>query len=235
MNAPLFVALGFAVTLVGVQAAPARHSGAKTSESLEIRLTRPLGWENGCLQINFDSMNRSARTMFLPEIGLYIDSSAKLLSSDPGKNNGEQWLNLYGFSDVVTGLVVEPLAPGAARRGGFCAPSTVDVLSMMNQLWRQIPVRGKLRITAQYYLFDPSRHASQSIYLVVQRQAPRISTLVVPIPCPKGGCAFGCEGPPLIVEGEIQMFPDITPHDAEWLERGNQRDTQLRKLYPCSE
>jgi hypothetical protein len=235
VNALVFVALGLTATLIAVQAAPARHSGAKASKSLEIRLTRPLGWENGCLQINFDVMNRSATTVFLPEMGLYIDSSAKLLSSDPEKNGSEQWLNVYGFSDVITGPVVEPLAPGAARRGGFCAPSTVDVVSLMDQMWRQIPVRGKLRITAQYYLFDLSRHTSRSTYLVVQRPAPRMSTLVVPIPCPKGGCAFGCEGPPLIVEGETQMFPDITPHDAEWLERGNQRDTQLRNLHPCSE
>lgn len=235
MNAQLFVAMGLTATLIGVQAVPARHSGTKTSEGLEIRLTKPLGWENGCMQISFDVRNRSAKSVFLPNMGLYIDSSAKLLSSVPEKNGRERWLNLYGTSDTVTGLVVEPLAPGAARRGEFCAPSMVDVVSLMNQLWRQIPVRGKLRITAQYYLFDPNRHAPQSNYLAVQRPVPRKSTLIVAVPCPEGGCASGCEGPPLIVEGEAQMFPDIAPHQGEWLERGHERDTQLRKLYPCSE
>lgn len=235
MNALLSLALGFIAAILTLQTAPAKHLGTNTSGPLEIRLAKPLGWAHGCLQVRFDLTNRSARPVFVPTTGISIDSSAKLSSSMPEKNGREEWLNVYGASDIIMPLKVEPLAPDRSTHKKYCVGPTVDVVAAVYESWRQIPVRGTLRISASYYLSDPNRRPPPTKYPAIDRPTPRIASLELPIPCPEGGCGLGCNGPPLIVEGENQVVPNITPHDSAWIERGNERDAELRKLYPCSE
>jgi hypothetical protein len=235
VNAVLFFAFGSTATILALQTAPAQHLDRNASGPLEIRLTKPLEWAaHGCLQVRFDLSNRSAKPVFLPTMAISIDSSAKVLSSTPDKNGKEEWLNVYGASDIIMPLNVEPLTPGASTHGEYCVSPTVEVVDAVYESWRQIPVRGTLRITASYYLSDPNRRLPPKKY-PANRPSSRIATLALPVPCPEGGCGLGCNGPPLIVEGEIQVVPDITPHDPAWIERGNEADARLRKLYPCSE
>jgi hypothetical protein len=233
VNALLTLALAFIAAILALQTAPAEHVGTNTSGPLEFRLTKPLEWEHGCLQVRFDLANRSAKPAFLPTTGVSIDSSAKFLSSVPEKNGMKEWLNVYGASDIIMPLQVEPIAPHGSTHKEYCVGPTVDVVSAVYESWRQIPVRGTLRISASYYLSDPNRRPPQTKILAA-RPSPRIATFALPIPCPGGGCDFGCTGPPLIVEGENQVVPNITPHDQAWIERGNETNARLRSLYPCS-
>jgi hypothetical protein len=234
VNALLPFTLSLIAIFGGTQSEPDDIAGVLPLESLEIRLAKPLKWEDGCLDVSLDLVNRSAKPVFLPTMGLYIDVPAKLLSSVPEKNGSEKWLNLYGASDIVPILSVKPLAPGAATHDGHCMRSTIDVVDFGSQIWRDVPVRGRLRVSVQYYPSDPNQPPPRSKYLATEHTVPLVATLVLSIPCPYGGCAVGCDGPPAIEEGEGQIVPDISPHNREWIERGNERNIELRKLYPCS-
>jgi hypothetical protein len=236
VNALLPFTFGLIAILVGSQREPNKIADApQPLQPLEIQLAKPLKWENGCLDVSLDLVNRSARPVFLPRMGLYIDVSAKLLSSVPEKNGTERWLNLYGASDIVPILNVKPLPPGVADHEGHCVSSTVDVVDPGSQVWREVPVRGKLRISVQYYISDPNQPKPGKKYVATEQPVAEVTTLAVPIPCPDGGCALGCDGPPTVEESEFQLVPNIRPHDPEWMERGNERNKELRNLYPCSD
>jgi len=234
VNALLPFTLGLIAIFAGRQPEPDDIAGVPCLESLEIRLAKPLKWENGCLGVSLDLVNRSAKSVFLPTMGLYIDVPAKLLSRVPEKNGAEKWLNLYGASDIVPILSVKPLAPGAATHDRHCVRPTIAVVDFGSQIWREVPVRGRLRVSVQYYPSDPNQPPPRSKYLATEHTVPLVATLVLSIPCPYGGCAVGCDGPPAIEEGEGQIVPDISPHNRGWIERGNERNIELRKLYPCS-
>lgn len=235
MNALLPFALGGIAILVGIQTEPNKSAPKQRFQPLEIRLAKPLKWENGCLDVSLDIVNRSAKPIFLLTTGLYIDLSAKLLSSVQEKNGGERWLNLYGVSDVIPILSVRKLAPGAVNHDGHCVRSTVDVVDFGSQIWREVPVRGRLRISVQYYASDPNQAKPRKKYVATEQPVAEVTTLAAPIPCPDGRCALGCDGPPSIEESEEQLVPNIRPHDQEWMERGNERNKILGNLYPCSQ
>ena len=154
MNALLPFTFGLIAILVGSQRWPNKlptHRNLCNHLRFDLR-NRSV---NGCLDVSLDLVNRSARPVFLPTTGLYIDVSAKLLSSVPEKNGTERWLNLYGASDVVPILNVKPLPPGVADHEGHCVSSTVDVVDPGSQVWREVPVRGRLKISVQYFVPDP--------------------------------------------------------------------------------
>lgn len=225
-----------------VQASPDRATAAQPV--FEIRLAKPLDWENGYLRVSLDLVNRSAKTLFLPSWGVYIESSACSLSSAPEKNGREEWISVFGASDIVKPLQVKPLAPGGMAHYDYSAASTLAVVDLGRELWREIPVRGSLRIEAQYYLADPTllpngtqEHGNSSVerWLTRRQPPPRVATLVATIPCPRTGCARGCDGPPSIVESESTVVPDIHQYDSEWVERGEARNIELRKLLPCAD
>lgn len=235
MNELLMFTLAVIAIFGATQHEPNRIAATPSPlQPLEIRLAKPLTWENGCLNVSFDLVNRSAKPVFLATVGLYIDISAKLLSSVPDKNGRERWLNLYGASDIIPILSVKPLAAGAANHDTHCVRSTVDVVDFGSQIWREVPVRGTLRIGVQYYASDPNQPRPWRKYVATEQPVADVTTLAVPIPCPDGGCAFGCDGPPSVEESEVQLVPDISPHNQKWMERGNERNLALRNLYQCS-
>jgi len=236
VNALLLLIFGLIAIFVGSQREPNKIADTPPPlQPVEIRLANPLKWENDCLDVSLDLVNRSARPVFLPTVALYIDVSAKRLSSVPEKNGTERWLNLYGASDMIPIPSARRLAPGAAIHDGHCASSTVDVVDFGSQMWREVPVRGRLRVTIQYYTSNPNQPTPQRKYVASEHPMAEVSTLAVPIPCPDGGCALGCDGPPTVEESEFQLVPNIRPHNQEWMERGNERDKVLRNLYPCSD
>jgi hypothetical protein len=241
-SAPVRLILLSIVLFFGIQAPT--NQPVSMQPPLEVRLTNPLQWETGCLKMSFDLVNRSPTTLFLPTMGLYIDSSARLLSNAPDKNGSEEWINIQGVSDIVRVLVTMPLAPGAIKHYEYCAASTVGVVDQGQKIWREISVRGKLRIDAQYYLSDPAPHADRtksnesnapSKRWFAAKQPPQVATLITNIPCPKDGCLRGCDGPPYILENEGIIVPDVFQRDPEWVERGKDRNKELRKSFPCSE
>ena len=76
----MFILLFFQ-PLAKVQPRPSKSVVMQIPQPLELRLTEPLKWENGCLRVSLELVNRSENPFFLPATGLYIDSSTKLLSS----------------------------------------------------------------------------------------------------------------------------------------------------------
>src|ERR1700677_1197484 len=239
-----FVRLLVCILLVGGKQG-ATNQLAVSPPPLEVRLTKPPQWEGGCLKISFDLVNRSATTLFLPTTGLYMDSSTRLLSSEPEKNGRAEWINVYGASDIMRLLETKPLGPGAVKHYEYCAASAVGVVDQAKKLWREIPVRGRLRIDAQYYLSDPAPHADRTQgndsdpplkrWFAEKQQPPEQAILITNIPCPKDGSVGGGDGPPSVLEGESVNVPDVFQHDREWVERGKERTEELRKSFPCSE
>jgi len=160
-----------------VQASPNRATAAQPV--FEIRLAKSLVWENGYLKVSFNLVNRSAKTLFLPSRGVYIESSARLLSSAPEKNAREEWISVFGASDIVRPLQVKPLAPGGMAHYDYSAASTQAVVDLGRELWREVPVRGSLRIEARYYLADPTllpnrtpEHGDSSVERWLTRRQP---------------------------------------------------------------
>ena len=211
---------------------------------VELRLTEPLKWENGCLRVSLELVNRSEKPFFLPATGLYIDSSTKLLSSVAEKNGSEGWQNVYGFTDILSLPNAKPLAPGASVHRDYCFAPTLAVVKLQTETRREIPLRGRLKMSASYYLSDPNPTAnrtksrlsstSQRNWATVVPPQPQVSTLIVPIPCPDGGCPQGCEDSPLILEGEGVAAPDVYLYQPEWNERGKAVAEELNRLFPCS-
>jgi hypothetical protein len=234
--------LFFLVPFAKVQTEPRKSVSKQDPQPLELRLTEPLRWENGCLRVSVELVNRSDKLFFLPAMGLYIDSSTKLLSNVAEKNGDEEWRNVYGSSDLLRLPNAKPLSPGASVHENYCVGPTVAVVKLQTETRRELPLRGRLKMSASYYLSDPnptnqteSRRSSSSrgTWLTVVPPQPQISTLMVPIPCPDGGCPEGCEGPPLILEGEVVIVPDVF-HESAWIERGKVVDEELNRLFPCS-
>ena len=167
--------------------------------------TEPLRWENGCLRVSLELVNPAEKTIFLPAMGLYIDSSTKLLSSVAEKNGSEEWQNVYGFSDLLQLPNAKPLAPGASVRESYCVGPTMAVVKLQTETRRELPLRGRLKMSASYYLSDPNPTTNQTksrlnssssrTRVTVVPPRPQVSTLIVSIPCPDGGCPKGCEGP----------------------------------------
>jgi hypothetical protein len=227
--------------LAKAQAEPQKSVGIQTPQPLELRLTEPLRWENGCLRVRLELVNRSEKTFFLPAMGLYIDSSTKLLSSVAEKNGSEEWQNVYGFTDILSLPNAKPLAPGASVHRNYRFAPTLAVVKLQTETRRELPLRGRLKISASYYLSDPTNRtksrlssSSQRTWAPVFPPQPQVSTLIAPIPCPDGGCPQGCEDPPLILEGEGVAVPDVFLYQPEWNERGKAVAEELNRLFPCS-
>lgn len=226
--------------LVEAQTVTQKADAMEPPQRMELHLTGPLRWETGCLRVNIELVNRSEIALFLPAYRLYIDSSTKLLSSVAEKNGSEEWQNVYGFSDLLQLPNAKPLAPGASVRESHCVGPTVAVVKLQTETRRELPLRGRLKVSASYYLSDPnptkSRLSSSSprTWATVVPPRPQVSTLIVSIPCPGGGCPRGCEGPPLILEGEGVFVPDVFVYEPEMIERGKAVDEELNRLFPCS-
>jgi hypothetical protein len=242
MLAPLI--LFFLVPPPRGQAELRKSVPTQSLQPLQLRLTEPLRWENGCLRVSLELVNPSEKTIFLPAMGLYIDSSTKLLSSVAEKNGSEEWQNVYGFSDLLQLPNAKPLAPGASVRESYCVGPTVAVVKLQTETRRELPLRGRLKMSASYYLSDPNPTTNQTksrlnssssrTWVTVVPPRPQVSTLIVSIPCPDGGCPKGCEGPPLILEGEGVIAPEVFLNQPEWIERGKVVDEELNRLFPCS-
>jgi len=241
-TAPLVLFLP--VLRVATQTGTQKADALPPPQRLELRLTEPLTWKSGCLRVQIDLVNRSEMPLFLPAYGVYIDSSTRVLSSVAEKNGSEEWQNVHGFSDNLRLLDAKPLAAGASVHENYCVGPNVAVVKLQTETRRELPLRGRLKMSASYYLSDPNpttnqmesrrRSSSRGTWPTVVPPQPQISTLMVSIPCPDGGCPKGCEGPPLILEGEGVIVPDVFLYEPGWIERGKVVDEELNRLFPCS-
>lgn len=183
---------------------------------LMIQLAKPPSWKNSCLQISILRVNASSAPIFVPvfpEILIYssvIDDTNTL-----GQGKGQAWLPVSGASDIAA-LDMVRLAPGEAKQSDYCIEDSFTVLQSRNKARRQVPLRGKLRFLARYYLGAPEwltgkhQSAEKSDTPTNERSADRWSgdwvRLEVPIPCHKEPGNANCTTPPPVFEGEVGIL-----------------------------
>jgi hypothetical protein len=173
--------------------------------------------------------------------------SARSNSSTAGSGQRQRTrcFTVYGASDILD-LSATPLAPGATEHNDYCVGPTVSVTNLQKKTRRQLPLRGKLRIDATYYLSmqDWRTHESQvedmfrtppskwpKPLTVLQ---PKVVTVIVPIPCRESACNPDCGEPPLYLEGEMVVVPDTLSDAHGWNDRGKAITEELeQKLSPC--
>jgi hypothetical protein len=234
------------MALAGMQAKRSNLADQQSSRPLEVRITEPLQWKTDCLQISIDRVNRSSNPLFLPAMGLYIDSSAIRAASVSGKLEGLAWGSIYGGHEIID-LSATPLAPDQTVHDDRCLRSTFTITNMKKETRRQVPVRGKLRIHAYYFLSEQDWLTNKSQHEEMLRTPPskwpkplkllnpKEATAIVPIPCRESPCDPNCDSPPIILDGEAQVFPDAATYEREWNERGNTINRELAQtLSPCA-
>ena len=236
------VILAAAVALTGAQTGQNNSPAKPSQQPLEIRLTRPLQWVNGCLTVSIDRVNRSTAPLFLPFGGLSIESSVLELTDDTAKDQKEGWRNAYGSSDIIFHEVIR-LAPGELRHDDYCVGPTIAVVSMQRESRREVPLRGRLQIYAVYSPAEQDWQISKAQreemaqtppakWKNADRQKPASTMLELSIPCFKAGCATECSEPPVVLEDEKVWVPDISHNSEAYLTRGRALSEELARKFP---
>lgn len=167
------------------------------SAPLTIRLTTPPHWEKDCLAFGLDRTNSSSSSLFIPDMGLYISTSVNDLSNETSNEGTQGWINVYGASDMVSWEARE-LLPGATLHDQRCLYPQVAIIDMKRQSRRLIPLHGKLRIDAYYFLNEENWRLSKSEHEAMLREhgasnntkrhyAEAVTQFIV-IPCRESGC-----------------------------------------------
>jgi len=242
-NILVSVILSSAMALIGTEASQKEPPAKPSQQPLEIRVTEPPHWKNGCLKGTIERVNHSTDPIFLPvSNGLFVEVSVLERSHDFASSESERWLPAYGPTDAII-LDVIRLAPGEAKRNHFCVGPTISISSMQKKTRREIPLRGRLRFRASYYasLEEWQISKAQRQNLV---QSPldksktsdthniKSATLEMPIPCSKAACAPGCNTPPIILDDEKVWVPDVMRNDEAYNTRGRALNEEMAKQFP---
>ena len=73
-----------------------------------------------------------------------------MIHHDPTRKAEEFWLVFYGLSDNVS-YDAHQLAAGSKTTDHFCLPETFSLVNKAEKTRRQIVVRGRVRIAANYF------------------------------------------------------------------------------------
>ncbi|HUI74418.1 MAG TPA: hypothetical protein VLX32_05700 [Candidatus Acidoferrum sp.] len=185
--------------------------------------------------------------MYIPDMGLYMYSTvvyATTVAETDGRNG---WIGLYGWFDLVS-LDATPLAPGATLHKDICyiRPS-IGVTNSEEKTARNIPVRGRLKISAYYFLTKEDwlkNKAEQDGHYPnfqdglgdVSKTNPAAATIETVIPCYGVGCQPGCDVPPVVLDGEQTFLFNFKFDQPGWKARGEAINQVLaRKSSACSE
>jgi hypothetical protein len=229
----------------GAAQQPADQTQNESPGPLQVRITKPLRWEGGCLSVSLDRVNLSSTPLFLPVMGLYISTSASEVGDETGKSDAVRWINVYGAGDLVTWDATS-LASDAIAHDEHCLGPTVPVISLERKTRRQMPLRGKLRIDAYYFLTEKDWQENKSRHEEMMRTPPsqwdkisrndsQVTTVFAAIPCREANCSSGCDSPPLILRGENRAVPDVG-FGPDWKARGKTVSDELaKKSGACSE
>jgi hypothetical protein len=220
------------MVFVGPESGQNDSAVKQAQQPLEIRVTEPIRWENGCLRVHIDRINRSAELLFLPVNGLFIESSVLELTDDIPKGQKEAWRTAYGASDIISYDLIR-LSSGEFKRDDYCVGPRIPLLSRERESRREVPMRGKLQVYAVYY---PAQHGwlTSKAQGEADRQRATSTTLELSIPCPEAGCAAECTRPPVILEDEKIWVPDVTRWDKAYITRGRALNEELaRKFQQC--
>ena len=211
----------------------------QVSSELEIRLTEPPHWEKGCLVLEIARFNRTNSTVWIPNMGLYIDMPV----TDP--TAGTEWMNVYGLTDLI-GYEATPLAAGATRLEQVCLPPTVAVVNLDKKTRRQMKVSGQLKIEALFFLSEQdylnNRKQREKMFYMSETERkgttvlyPQRNLLEIDVPCQEQEPSCPCGMPPLLLHGEGRAIPDIYAFHPDWNERGEGVNAKLTLQKPvCS-
>lgn len=212
------------------------------SSPLEIRIS-PLRWEKACLILGLDLLNRSSVPIFLTEMGPYFDIALDVSKDDPSNKNVLKWVNVWGASDILTSDA-NPLAPNSPLHKNFCIGEKVWVVNQKKETRREIPIRGKMRVSVSYFatedIWKKNRtwHDDHQLnpWKSPEEIAPTSSTVTFDIPCPTATCKQGCGRPPIGFPDEVRIVPDVFYLDPDWNRRGEALTNELNRKYPlCAE
>jgi hypothetical protein len=223
------------------------QTGSTTSPPLEIHVSL-LRWENACLLVGLDLTNHSNVPVFLTVMGPYFDVALDVSKDDSSNHDALDWVNVRGVSNVVS-WDAEPLAPNSPSHKNYCIGETVWVVNQKKETRREIPIRGKMRISASFFLnedvwkknkawhYDPKLAAvPRNPWNPPEDIAPKWSTVTIDIPCPNATFKQDCARSPLGFHGEGRVVPDVYFIDAEWNRRGETVTNGLNRKYsPCAE
>ena len=251
-HSPASLALLLAAVVLGLDSfgdAYGQHENAAKasplSAPLEIRLTLPVRWENGCLVVSLDRTNGTSSPLFLPHRDLDIYTSVQKLPDEQGNKKGIEWINVVGLSDILN-WEATPIAPGETVHKRYCLSPTVAVVHQQKKTHRELQLRGKLRIDAYYFLTEKDWLTNKAQHDAMLRMSedelrrmevlyPEVSTVEVEIPCRANDCASQCDKPAALLPGEMRVVPDIYSFHPDWKERGRAiNDEMARKSPPCS-
>jgi hypothetical protein len=223
----------------------AKQAQVDQTPPLEVRVTKPLQWMNGCLSVSIDRINRSDATLYLPVRGIYLDSSITRSPNEPKEHDEQNWINLYGVFDIVS-FDATPLLPGTTRHDEICyIRPTVLVTNLKEKTIRRIPIRGKLRIDAYYFLTKEDWLTNKTQHYGTSQVPPdelaktghlepQVTTAEATIPCYDTGCRPGCDNPPVVLDGERVFL--FNPSEPAWEARGKTIDKKLAHKSPsCAE
>jgi len=207
---------------------------APPANMLEIRANTPT-WVNGCLDLTVERVNVSTQSDYLPDWeGVTFWVSTKMMHHDPTRKAEEFWLVFYGLSDNVS-YDAHQLAAGSKTTDHFCLPETFALVSKAEKTRRQIVVRGRVRIAANYFPTEEhwrTNKAELEKHMPILWRSPSAS-LEIPLPClPRSECV-DCKAAPLITEGERVVIPDVFRFDEDWNERGQALADSLYQQHPA--
>jgi hypothetical protein len=183
--------------------------------------------------------NRTSETVWLPNMGLYIDMPVA------DSTTGTEWMNVYGLTDLID-YAGKPLSAGGTRVDEICLPATIAVVDMGKKTRRQIKVRGELQIEALFFLSEQdylnNRKQREKMFYRSEAERkgmtvlyPQRNLLVVKVPCQEQEPSCACGMPPLLLHGEGRVIPDIYEFHPDWNERGDRVNKKLALEKPeCS-
>ena len=205
-----------------------------TAPMLEIHVNTSK-WVNGCLELTIERVNTSSQAIYIPEWeGTLFFLSTNLIHNNTSKKNEDVWLPIYGLSDMVN-FDAHPLGAGAKITDHFCLPETSAVVNEQRKTRRQVALRGHVKIVASYFPNQEdwkSKKAEKETQLPTPWPPPSAS-LLIGVPCsPQSQCATDCKAPPVIMEGERTVIPDVYEFHKNWNDRGKTLADALSRQYP---
>lgn len=244
-SAILILLIGSTGTLAQTVDAGRSLSADKGSPALQVRVTGPVLWLEHCLSLRIDRTNRSNTPLWIPNDGLYVDTSITELSDKKGRRDAAEWVNVLGVTDLID-FDSKPIAPGSTLHENLCLPETVAVVNRTAKTRRQIELRGRLRIAAFFFLTERDYLTNKAEHEAMFRNSgtaakgrltvyPEATKTEISIPC-RNSRACRCDMPALLLYGESPIIPDIFAYRTDWNKRGKRINGKLaHKQPPCSD
>jgi hypothetical protein len=226
--------------------APARVACQRTQEQpsqqpLEVRVTAP-SWEKSCLKIGVDRINHSSTPLYLSGTGPYISLAVKDEATATGNSQDTRWVNVDGLTEVLS-WEAAPITPGATVHNDYCFRAAVAVVNLTKETRREIPLRGRLRVEAFYFLSEEEWKKNKHYHEVMfsehskpwkrpEFQKTESTTAYVEIPCHEVGCNPECEKPPIVLRDEQRILPDFYYFEEKANARGRAIGDKLARKSP---